>query len=468
MTDLTALIDRLDAVSSTWLDPGAPPGLRLRNLLQTTAARWPTGWDRPGGGSGPPEKVLFPLLYTAKPQITTAAFHQLIDAASEASRTGARLLLLSVPAARSGPHPVASAIVARIAAVFTGHGLPVEAVGDVAEQALPARLVARACTTRYARRAVDLPDLLTAAAADSLGVADVVLTDGLIPGEHLKTLRPVGPLSRLHDRADPFAEPPPDAKKAPAGSDALWASAFTLGLTDAASPDDGRQAYVAALGRRVGPLWHQLRRDQLTGHYGAPSSAEPLRIRAGDHPRGAPVAVPLFGAPTIADGTRSLVAAAALAGPPTLLVDDLTPRFCYRAYAADDARARYRKIADEHGGQTVFLSDLPDLADRLDHALGTLTHADVRAAAGPRTARSRGALTGFDGVHLAVMGVACTTACTVPTLAVKSANVAHIQALAPLGPPGRLLTCTGTGDLATGDLRVPIHWITDTIPGAHL
>ncbi|MGH3887190.1 MAG: hypothetical protein ACRDSZ_11605 [Pseudonocardiaceae bacterium] len=83
---------------------------------------------------------------------------------------------------------------------------------------------------------MDLPDLLTAAAADTFGATDVVLADGLAPGDHLKTMRLLAPLSRLHERVDPFAAPPPEAKKPPAGSDALWASAFTLALSDARRP----------------------------------------------------------------------------------------------------------------------------------------------------------------------------------------------------------------------------------------
>ncbi|MGH3887189.1 MAG: hypothetical protein ACRDSZ_11600 [Pseudonocardiaceae bacterium] len=192
-----------------------------------------------------------------------------------------------------------------------------------------------------------------------------------------------------------------------------------------------------------------------------------MRIRAEHHRRGNPVAVPLFGAPRLSEGTRTLVAAAALAGPPTLIVDDLTPRFCYRTYPVADTRAHYQHLADDHHGRVRFLTELPDLADRIDQVLDTLTHADVRIAAGPRAHRRRGALTGFDAVHLATMGVCCTaTDDDTLTLAVKSSNVAHLRALTPLGLKPRLLTCTGTGTLATADLRVPAHWLTST-PGVH-
>ena len=172
-----------------------------------------------------------------------------------------------------------------------------------------------------------------------------------------------------------------------------------------------------------------------------PSGTELLRIRVGDHPQGSPIAVPLFGAPAISDETRTLVAAAALAGPVTLIVDDLTPRFCYRTYSADQARGHYRRLSHQHHGEAVFLTDPPDLADRINQALDTLTFADLRKATGPRAARRRGALTGFDAIHLAVMGVACTTATAAATakecgtLAVKSANAAHAHVLTQLGAP---------------------------------
>ncbi|MCR8945116.1 hypothetical protein NW249_23650 [Streptomyces sp. OUCMDZ-4982] len=465
MTDLAALVDELDRASSTWLDPRANDSATLRQLLPTAASLWPTAWDRTGPGD---EVVLFPLLYTKRPQITTASFHHLIDAACEAERGGGRVLLVSVPTSRHGPDPKAGHTVRRIAQVFAAHGLPVSASGDVSELTGAAHLVARACTMGCTRRAVDVPDLLTAAAADALGATAVVLNHGLVPGRNLHTLPLIAPLSRLHDPGNPFAEPPPEAKKPPAGSDALWSSAFTLALTGAADPSQDRQAYVAALGRRTGPLWHQLRRDQLTGHYAAPAPNEPLRIRADDHPLGNPVNVPLFGAPAISDSTRLLVAAAALAGPVTLVIDDLTPRFSYRTYPAGEARARYQRLAADHGGQARFLTDLPDLHDRIENALGTLTHGALRTAAGPRSSRRRGALTGYDAVHLAVMGVCCTTG-TDPgtTVAVKPANLGQLRVFSTLGPPARLLTCTGTGDIATGELHVPAHWITRT-PGVHL
>ncbi|MEU1377950.1 hypothetical protein ABZ442_30500 [Streptomyces triculaminicus] len=463
MTDLHALVDQLDAASATWLDPRAPADATLRQLLHGAATTWPAAWDQT---PQTPAVVLFPLTYAQRPRVTTAVFHHLIDAACEAQRAGAWAALVSVPTGRRGPHPQAGDTIRRIAAIFAAHGLPVDAAGDVSEMTSPTHLVARACTTAYTRRAVDLPALLTAAAADSLGVTDIALADGIARTDRFTALRLLVPLSRLHDRTDPFAAPPAGAKKPPSGSDALWASAFTLALTATADPDQDRDAYVAALGRRAGPLWHQLRTQHLTAHHDPAPGNEPLRIRATDHPRGTPVTIPLFGAPTIAASTRTLVAAAALAGPPTLVIDDLTPRFCYRTYPAGEARAQYQRLADDHHGHTRFLTDDSDLADRIAHALDTLTHTDLRTAAGPRADRRRGALTGFDAVHLAVMGVACTTG-DPTTLAVTPSNASSIRALRPLAVTDRLLTCTGTGEITTSDLHVPAHWITHH-PGAPL
>ncbi|MFJ1591028.1 hypothetical protein ACIOD0_12410 [Kitasatospora albolonga] len=110
---------------------------------------------------------------------------------------------MSVPASRHGPDPKAGHAVRRIAQVFAAHGLPVAARGDVSELTGAAHLVARACTMGCTRRAVDVPDLLTATAADALGATAVVLTDGLIPGRNLHTLPLISPFSRLHDPGNP-------------------------------------------------------------------------------------------------------------------------------------------------------------------------------------------------------------------------------------------------------------------------
>ncbi|MBT2509014.1 hypothetical protein J7I98_24620 [Streptomyces sp. ISL-98] len=142
--------------------------------------------------------------------------------------------------------------------------------------------------------------------------------------------------------------------------------------------------------------------------------------------------------------------------------------FSYRTYPAGEARARHQRLASDHHGDVRFLTDLPELPDLIENALGTLTHGALRTAAGPRSGRRRGALTGHDAVPLAVMGVCCTTGTDESaTVAVKPANLAQFRVFTALGPPARLLTCTGSGDIATGELHVPAHWITRT-PGVHL
>jgi hypothetical protein len=413
--------------------------------------------------------VLFPWLYGSAdghghgdaPQVTPAVLHQLVDAVCEAGRAAGSVVLVTVPVTRRGPHPRAADRVRTLAETFTAHGLPVRAGGDVTDQATASSLVTRACGTRYTRRAVDLPDLLTAAAADALHADRVVLADGLAPGQHLRGRSLLAPLSRLHP-ADPFAPPPPGAKRPPAGTDARWATALTLGLTGHADPLNGVDSYPTAVRERLNPLWRHLTRLGLTGHHGPALAAGPPHLHADPgHRRGEPVTVPLFGAPVPAARTRALVAAAALAGPPYLMVDDLTPRFSYPHYDPDRARAHYLRLASDHAGRVRFVTDLPGLARRVDHALATVTHADLRAAAGPRADRLRGALTGYDAVHLAVMALCCTGQAP-STLAVTSANARAARLLARLGAPRRLITVTTDGNPA--DLTVPARWLTGEHP----
>jgi len=399
--------------------------------------------------------VLFPLLYTERPMITPLTFHQLLDAASEARRTRRTVLLLAVPTGRSGPRETAGRAARQIAAVFAGYGYAVDAVGDVSDQASARNLVARAATAAFTRRAADLPDLLTAAAAEALGTGQVCVTSGLRPARNLSQLGLLVPLARLHHRADPFAGVPPQAKRAPAGSDSLWATAFNLELTHGAGPGPEPGGYLGELGSRLRPLWNELRRRQLTGQQPAPETS-PLRVTCGRHQRGTPVAVPLFGAPVPSAATTSLIKAAALAGPPTLVVDDLTPRWCYSHYPAGLARDRYRQLASHHEGSVRFVSDLPRLDELLQDTLTRLTIDELRAAVGPRSTRNRGALTGWDGLHLAVMYLACTAG-TAPTIAVQAANLRQVTTLVPAAA-----TLAVTGSILPGDggtATVPVSWL---------
>ena len=451
MTAADALASRLAGRSPTWLDPSAPGTTCLARALETATAHWPG--TSPAATPTGRRTLLFPLLYTDRATLTPLAFHQLVDAASEARRTGRKVLLLAVPTGRGGPQPVAGRAVEQIAAAFTAHGHAVDAAGDACDQASARHLVARAATAAFTRRAVDLPDLLAAAAADTLGSDQVCLSAGLRTGRSLARTGQFVPLARLQHPTDPFACALPQAKRAPAGSDSLWASAFTLELTHHAGPAPDSGSYLDELGSRLRPLWNRLYRRQLTGRQ-PDAAATPLRIHCGRHPRGAPVAVPLFGALTPSAATTSLIAAATLASRPALVVDDLTPRWCYPHYPRSRVRARYQHLAARHGGSTRFLSDLPDLPDRLQTTLTRLTLADLRAAAGPRSSRTRGALTGWDAIHLAVMGLACTAA-DAPTIAVQAAN---LRQLATLLPDAATLSITGTipGDATA---TVPVSWL---------
>jgi hypothetical protein len=436
--------------AATWLDPAAPGTVCLADALEAATACWPrTSPGPPSPGSG---TLLFPLLYTRRPAVTPLAFHQLIDAAAEARRTGRKVLLLTVPGGRGGPHPDAARATAQIAAAFTDRGHPVSAAGDVSDQASAGHLISRAATTAFTRRAVDLPDLLTAAAADTLGSDQVCLSTGLRAGRNLARTGQLVPLARLHHPADPFAAAPAHAKRPPAGSDSLHATAFTLGLAHGAAPGQDPGGYLDELGTRLRPLWNQLRRQQLTGRQHAPAPA-PLRITCARHQPGTPVAVPLFGAPALSEAATSLVAAAALAGPPALAVDDITPRWCYPSWPQDQVHARYGQLASRHGGSVTFLSALPGLPGLLQAALNHHTLAGLRAAAGPRSNRARGALTGWDAIHLAVMSVACTITGRT-TIAVQAANLRQMAVLAP-----DTATLSITGTLTGGTATVPVSWL---------
>lgn len=455
LTPGNSLAGRLAERSATWLDPAAPGPASLASVLDTAVRCHPA--DRQAPAADSPGPLLFPLLYAGRPRITPLVFHQLIDAAAEARRTGRTLQLLTVPTGRSDPCPGAGRIAGQIAETFTGGGHLVNAAGDATGQASAASLAARAATAAYSRRAVDLPDLLTAAAADTLGTSHVFLTAGLRTGRNLTRLNLTAPLARLHHPSDPWAPPPPGAKQPPAGTDSLHATAFTLELTHSAAPGPGPASYLDELHARLRPLWNQLRRQDLTGHQ-AESSPAPLRITSTRHARGTPVAVPLFGAPAISAATTTLVTAAALAGPPVLAVDDLTPRWCYTNYPAGQARDAYRQLAARHDATIVFLTDLPGLDTRLNTDLNQLTVDDLRAATGPRSNRARGALTGWDAIHLAVMHVACTIT-GAPTIAAQAANLRQTAIIAPDTP---VISITGTlhAGRAQATATVPASWLT--------
>ncbi len=453
------LVGDLAAASTRWLPPSASPATTLPDAVERAAPCWPDAWDDIGAAD---DLLLFPLLYAGRLRVTTATFHHLVDAGCEAIRGGASVALVPVPTGRAGTQANAHEAVQAIADAATAAGFPVRAVDELAVHPLfgPAML-ARACATPYTRRLLDLPDLVVAAAADTLGTNWVYLTKGVLPGRHLQRMHCCPPLSRLHDPADPFAAPPAGAKRPPAGTDAVWACGFTLGLTDTAttSPNDWA-AMRDAVRSRVAPLWKDLLRRQVVSRCATPSPGGAAQLRIKGHRRRDPVIVPLLGSPGVADGTRALIRAASIAGPVTIVVDDLTPRFSYPDYPADAARATYQRLAADHHGTAEFLTDVPDLSERLDKTLQTLTIADAAIAAGTRHHRRRGQLTGYDAVHLAVMAVCA--AMRPETVAVKSANLPAMQALARVLPTRRVLAFSGPAQPTPADWRnlpLPAEWL---------
>lgn len=446
-------LERYADAASGWLDPTIDHRTSLGEALSGSRPGWHPEWDRRAEHIGQP--VLFPLLYTHRARITPIAFHQLIDAAQEAARMHSHVVLTCVPTGRGGPDPTAHSIVTRTAQAFSDAGLDVRPGPDLTTT--PSQtLVARLCASGLARRSVDLANILVAAAADASSTTHVLLADGLAAGEQLRELDLHAPLTRLCHPREPFAAPPPGAKQLPAGQDARWAAAFTLNLTETTSTYDS-----TVLSTRAGPLWHRVRREQLTGRR-APDTNERIRVHINGHERGNEVAVPLFGAPKIAPPTHALLDCAAVAGPMTLVVDDLTPALAYADHSPEALRETYKSAAATRDGGSIFLSELPELPARLEAALATLTVGDLHRAAGPRSRRVRGHLTGYDALHLAVMGLACT-ARPGTTIALRAANLAQFRILTALSPMTRTITCSGQGPIEDAHLSVPASWLTEGV-----
>lgn len=454
-TQLADLVDRLSTLSATWLPPTLAPSDSLHDALSEAHQMWPTGWDDTEPASSP---LLFPFPYARRAQVSPALFHQLLDAACEAQRAATQVVLVAVPTARSGPQPHAAETADAVARLYQDAGFAVTSAGDVCDlRSIGTNLITRACASPLTRRQVDLTDVLVAAAADALDSEWVYRTDGVGVGKHLGALRLCPPLCRLYDPGDPFASPPPGAKRPPAGSDAVWAAALTLGATGVATPPTDRASMAKAVSSRLRPLWKSLQRQRLCGS--APEGdTSALRLRVTGPAHSGPVAVPLFGAPVVADSTQRFVSAAALAGRPMLVVDDLTPRICYDDYPADAARASYEDLAAAHDGTVAFVCDIADLTDRLGDVMPGLTVGQVTAASANRRGRRRGGLTGHDAIHLATMALACSQ--HPETVAVRSANVAAVHAMAPVVKPSSLVTVTGDNpDMERWQADIPARFL---------
>lgn len=448
-----SLLEHFAEAISGWLDPTLEQSVTLRQALLTSRTTWASDWDHRAEPIGEP--LLFPLLYATRARITPIVFHQLIDAAQEAGRLHSHVVLAAIPTGRGGPDPNAATIVERAAGAFADAGLDVRPGPDLTTED-PHALLSRLCANRMARRSVDLANILVAAAADASATTHVLLADGLAAGDQLRQLDLHALLTRICHLREPFAAPPARSKQLPAGQDSSWASAFTLNLTDTTSTYD-----TAALSARTGPLWHRLRREQLTGPRTLDSDGQ-IRVHVNGHEHGEEVTVPLFGAPALAPPTDTLLDCAALAGPITLVVDDLTPALTYAEHSPKALRETYRRAATARGGSAVFLSDLPELHERLDEALTALTVGDLHRAAGPRSNRVRGHLTGYDALHLAVMALACGIRADT-TIAARAANAAQLRVLNARGVPARSITVSGQGPIDNAHLSVPSRWLTEGV-----
>lgn len=443
-----AVVDSLAELSDGWLPP-LPEQQPVGEALAQRSLRWRTP---PSVASA---AILYPLVYADVPRVTAQQFCEITDAACEAQRGGGKVALAGIPVGRARlPEDATDRVkLRRIAEAWQRRGFPVEAaetVYSLPDAAKP--LVERARRSAFRRRALDLVDLLTAAAADALGTQRVYLAAHVQVRRNLGELECVSSLCRLFS-PDPFADPPPHAKLRPAGSDALWFLALTLGLVETTRISHARHDTRQQVQASVAGAWNDLRAQSLTAHRAIEPATEDLELRVtrlDDQPEPiarAPVVAPLFGAPTIADSTRRFLAAVTTvvaSARLTLCVDDLTPRFLYRD--PGDIGAAYRSLAGDLGCDLRLLSDLEpaDLTDRIATILTRLRGADL-ARVVPRgtLARLRGGLTGYDAVHLAAIAT-CLEAGPKPGLiATTGANLAALHRLARFTTATGSVVCTG-------------------------
>lgn len=447
-SELDHLLSWIDVAAHTWLPPRPRPTLTLSEAIAAATPAWPEQQQHPAAAAE--RTLLFPLAYHGIPQLTAGLFHQLVDACCEAQRANARVLLAAIPIGRSETSCGAARIIDSIAELFRTHGWDVWSAGDLCNlDGLGKHLTTRARTTSYTRRAIDLPDMLTAAACDATATDWVYLADGTMPGRHLHRFCATAPLGRLHTPGQPFAPPPPAAKRVPAGTDQVWSAALTLGLTDKVGIGLHRHEHMQAdVKAKLGPLWKKLTSAGFTRHYGVVSD-EPRRLTL-TGPAHDTMVIPLFGAPRTSAATDALIAAAAATCTTELVVDDVTPRVFYTAYRPDDVRSAFTRLATSHRCTATFLSELDpaELTARITSMLDLFTVGDLIEASPPgRVNRSRGSFTGYDAIHLAVMAVASTIrhgaalaaqAHNVPALKVIARRYGDTALLSRSGPPGAI------------------------------
>ncbi|GAA1381175.1 hypothetical protein [Catellatospora chokoriensis] len=457
MTRHPELTSWISEVSTKWLADVATTA-NLWEAIEGSGAEAPPA----AVAAQTPGPLLFPLLYHHRPRITSALFHQMVDACQEARRNQRRLCLVGAAVGRGEPVEDASYDLTVICDVLNDEGWPADLGGEVAELDDCARhLAARARRTSYTRRATDLPDLLISAAYDAVGASAVYLGEGVNGGRCIGRLPTVAPLGRLHTPGDPFASAPEAAKLRPAGYDQVWGAAFTLGETNtSAVTDDERPDVVHKVRQRLEPTWRALRRAGLTAHSGLAPSDSRRVVASGE--RRAKVAVPLFGARTISAPTISLVKATAALGEVTLVVDDLTPLLLYRSADAAAIRAGFRQLAARTGGQVSFLGDLDAtvLQERIQEVLERLTMAELIAASPHgKPGRSRPTFTGYDAIHLAIMAVACGLH-DGSALAAQAANVPAVRALSHLHGIDSLVVRSGpAGPVRDHEFRLDAAWL---------
>jgi hypothetical protein len=457
-----ALLERVKAYCSSWLSRSLQADTPFDEALRDTVKDCPeSAFEQ---STGP---IVFPLAFHQQPHLTAGLFLQLVDAAAEAERRGTHVRLVPLGVGRaSEPGPEVEADGARIAGLFAAAGWPVEMdSGAERTAAFECAVVRRARGLSFTRRAVDLPDLLASAAADAAGTDLVYLSNGMLAGRQLSRLRTLAPLGRRYVPGDPFAPVPPYAKRVPAGSDPVWATALTLGLTDAIGVDDDVRSELADLLRaRLSKLWRSVESSQLARHHGI-ATEEPRRILL-NGPRRNRASIPLFGALRLSPETRSLVAACGGLFPFELVVDDLTPRVLYPHYPVTNVKGTFHRLAGDYGGTAVFLSDLDpdDFDDRFENRLRQLTFNDlVKASPTGKSERTRGSYSGYDAVHLAVMGVAVSLRPDA-VIAVQAHNVAAVHVLHEGQDEPAILSRTGpAGRLDDHELRLASHWLTQPL-----
>ena len=272
---ISGLANSLHEQASRWL-PCIQPKRPLHEHLETAVEHWPTTDNSELQPAGP---VVYPVLYRDQLRVTPGQFCEITDAAYEAARGGGSVLLVAIPVRRSGGESTRGVSTAALARCWQAVGLPV--IGAPALAELPdiaGELIDQVRINGFTRRSVDLPDLLTAAAAQCLEASKVYLPRGIAKRRGLNGLPCISPLSTLCG-SDPFGDPPTVAKLRPAGSDPLWFLAFTTTHTDRVRlADRERQQARQVLRARLGRCWNLLRSGDLTTRNVTPIE-EPIRFR---------------------------------------------------------------------------------------------------------------------------------------------------------------------------------------------